>query len=73
MRPGQALWAWPRCVQDVAITQVAIDRRLTLIAWEAMNHWADDGSFDLHVFHKNNELAGYCSILQAMEPMGITG
>ena len=27
----------------------------------------------LHVFHKNNELAGYCSVLQAMELVGITG
>ncbi len=73
MRAGQVLWGWPHCVQDEAITQLAIDRRLTLIAWEAMNYWADDGSFGLHVFHKNNELAGYCSTLHAMELMGITG
>ena len=25
------------------------------------------------MFHKNNELAGYCSVLQAMELVGITG
>lgn len=43
MRPGQALWGWPHCVQNEAITQAAIDRRLTLIAWEAMQHWAADG------------------------------
>ncbi len=73
MREGQVLWGWPHCVQDEALTQLAIDRRLTLIAWEAMNHWADDGSFDIHVFHKNNELAGYCSVLHAMELTGITG
>jgi len=52
-RPGEVLWGWPHCVQDEVITQVAIDRRLTLIAWEAMNHWTDEGSFSLHVFHKN--------------------
>ncbi len=73
MREGQILWGWPHCVQDEAITQTAIDNRLTLIAWEAMNFWAGDGSFDLHVFHKNNELAGYSSVLQAMELLGITG
>ena len=28
------------CVQDEEITQLAIDRRLTLIAWEAMNLWS---------------------------------
>ncbi|HEX2195596.1 MAG TPA: N(5)-(carboxyethyl)ornithine synthase, partial [Actinomycetota bacterium] len=73
MRPGQVLWGWPHCVQDEALTQQAIDRRLTLIAWEAMNHWNDDGSFGIHVFHKNNELAGYCSVLHALQLAGRTG
>ena len=73
LRPGQVLWGWPHCVQDEKLTQVAIDRRLTLIAFEAMNHWHRDGSFSLHVFHKNNELAGYCSVLHAMQIGGSTG
>ena len=73
MREGQTLWGWPHCVQDEALTQVAIDRKLTLIAWEAMNHWYPDGSFDIHVFHKNNELAGYCSVLHALQLAGRTG
>ncbi|KRF36182.1 N(5)-(carboxyethyl)ornithine synthase [Nocardioides sp. Soil805] len=73
MRPGQVLWGWPHCVQDPELTQLAIDRELTLIAFEAMNHWTVDGRFGLHVFHKNNELAGYCSVLQAMQLTGITG
>ncbi|KRA38534.1 MULTISPECIES: N(5)-(carboxyethyl)ornithine synthase [unclassified Nocardioides] len=71
--PGQALWGWPHCVQDEALTQLAIDRKLTLIAFEAMNHWRRDGGFGLHVFHKNNELAGYCSVLHAMALAGLTG
>lgn len=70
---GQIVWGWPHCVQDAALTQIAIDRRLTLIAFEAMNHWQADGGFGLHVFHKNNELAGYCSVLHAMQLAGITG
>ncbi len=73
LRDGQTLWGWPHCVQDRAITQLAIDKNLTLIAWEAMNHWRDDGSFGLHVFHKNNELAGYCSVIQGLELCGSTG
>ena len=73
LAPGRIVWGWPHCVQDEVITQVAIDRRLTLIAWEAMNHWTDEGSFSLHVFHKNNELAGYCSVLHALALTGITG
>jgi alanine dehydrogenase len=73
LREGQILWGWPHCVQGAEITQLAIDRRLTLIAFEAMNHWAHDGEFSLHVFHKNNELAGYCSVLHALELIGTTG
>jgi alanine dehydrogenase len=73
MRVGQVLWGWPHCVQNRELTQVAIDRRLTLIAFEAMNHWNRDGSFNLHVFHKNNELAGYSSVLHAMQIAGSTG
>ncbi|MPZ94081.1 MAG: alanine dehydrogenase [Propionibacteriales bacterium] len=70
---GKVLWGWPHCVQDREVTQLAIDRRLTLIAFEAMNHWASDSGFGLHVFHKNNELAGYCSVLHALELTGSTG
>ena len=73
MREGQVLWGWPHCVQSPDVTQLAIDRRLTLIAFEAMQHWSGDGSFHLHVFHKNNELAGYCSVLHAMQLIGTTG
>jgi alanine dehydrogenase len=73
LREGQVLWGWPHCVQDTKLTQLAIERRLTVIAFEAMNHWTADGSFGLHVFHKNNELAGYCSVLHALQLAGSTG
>jgi alanine dehydrogenase len=73
LRDGQVLWGWPHCVQDTALTQLAIDKRLTLIAWEAMNHWTPDGSFVVHVFHLNNEMAGYCSVLHALSLAGSTG
>jgi len=70
---GQVVWGWPHCVQDREITQLAIDRELTMIAWEAMNHWTADGHFSVHVFHKNNEIAGYCSVLHALTLLGSTG
>ena len=73
LRRGQVVWGWPHCVQDERMTQLAIDRGLTLIAWEAMNHWTRDGNFSVHVFHKNNELAGYCSVLHALQLRGATG
>jgi len=70
---GRVLWGWPHCVQDAELTQMAVDRRLTLIAFEAMNHWTAGGDFSLHVFHQNNELAGYCSVLHALTLIGWTG
>ena len=73
MREGQTLCGWVHLVQDPVATQLAIDRRLTVIAWEAMNVWSDDGRFQVHVFHENNELAGYCSVLHAMQLRGLTG
>ena len=69
----RTLWGWPHCVQNAGLTQTAIDRRLTLIAFEAMNHWTSQGDFNLHVLHMNNELAGYCSVVHAMSLVGSTG
>lgn len=73
LRTGQVLWGWPHCVQNPELTQVAIDKKLTLVAWEEMNHWTPDGDFAVHVFHMNNELAGYSSVLHAMALTGSTG
>jgi alanine dehydrogenase len=73
LRHGQVLWGWPHCVQDRELTEQAIQRKQSLIAFEAMNLWRSDGSFKLHVFHKNNEMAGYCSVLHALELVGSTG
>jgi alanine dehydrogenase len=73
LRDGQVLWGWPHAVQDTEMTQISIDKRLTLIAWEAMNYWTPSEEVAVHVFHLNNELAGYCSVLHAMTLTGVTG
>jgi len=73
LHDGQVLWGWPHAVQDADLTQIAIDKKLTLIAWEAMNHMTPSGDFVVHVFHQNNELAGYCSVLHALTLSGSTG
>lgn len=73
LRDGQVLWGWPHAVQDAKMTQICIDKQLTLIAWESMNRWTPSGAFVVHVFHMNNELAGYCSVLHAMTLVGSTG
>ncbi len=72
LREGGVLWGWPHCVQQQAITQVAIDRRQSLIAWEAMYLWSR-GVRDMHLFYRNNEMAGYCSVLHALALAGLDG
>ena len=71
LRDGQILWGWPHFVQDPVLTQLAVDKRLTLIAWEAMNYWSTSGSFIVHVFHLNNEIAGYASVDASDDAHGI--
>ncbi len=73
MRVGGIMWGYPHCTQQRAITQVAIDRKLTLIAFEDMFVWGPNGNIGRHTFYKNNELAGYCAILHALELKGIDG
>ena len=73
LREGGLLWGWPHCVQQRALTQVAIERRQTLIAFEDMFVWGPDGQVGRHTFYKNNELAGYCAVLHALQLKGIDG
>jgi N5-(carboxyethyl)ornithine synthase len=73
LREGGLLWGWPHCVQQREITQVAIDRKQTLIAFEEMFVWSPDGQVGRHTFYKNNEIAGYCAVLHALQLKGIDG
>ncbi|GAB5465258.1 MAG: N(5)-(carboxyethyl)ornithine synthase [Candidatus Kapaibacteriales bacterium] len=73
MKEGGISWGWPHCVQQRDITQTAIDRNLTLIAWEAMHSWSDNGEWQGHTFQKNNEIAGYAGVNHAMNLLGVDG
>ncbi len=73
LKKGGTLWGYPHCTQQREITQVAIDRKLTLIAFEEMFVWGPNGSMGRHTFYKNNEMAGYCGVLHALELKGIDG
>ncbi len=73
MKKGAVLWGWPHCVQQRSVTQTAIDRRLTLIAWEGMHRWSRHGDWQMHIFNKNNELAGYAGVIHALNLIGIDG
>lgn len=73
VREGAVVWGWPHCVQQKEITQVSIDRKLTLIAWEEMFTWSRTGDKGMHTFYKNNELAGYAGVNHALSLTGIIG
>ena len=70
---GGILWGYPHCVQQRSHTQVAIDRKQTLIAFEDMFVWGPNGQIGRHTFYKNNEIAGYCAVLHALQLKGIDG
>lgn len=73
VRSGGIMWSWHHCVQQRAMTQVAIDRKLTLIAFEDMFIWGPNGEIGRHTFYKSNEMAGYCAVLHALQLKGIDG
>lgn len=73
MKHQQILCGWAHCVQQKNITQLAIDRRLTIIAWESMHAWSPAGEKLMHIFYKNNELAGYAAVIHCLQLMGIDG
>lgn len=73
MKKGGVLWGWAHCVQQHEITQTAIDRKLTVITWEGMNQWGQNGKWLSHTFARNNEIAGYAGVLHALGLTGIDG
>jgi len=73
LREGGTLWGYVHCVQQEDITQAAIDRKQTLIAFEDMYVWSPDGHLGRHTFYKNNEMAGYCGVIHALQLKGIDG
>jgi N5-(carboxyethyl)ornithine synthase len=73
IKEGGLIWGYPHCAQQNDITQTAIDRKLTLIAFEDMFVWSPEGRMGRHTFYKNNELAGYCAVIHALQLKGING
>lgn len=73
LREGQVLWGAVHCVQNEDIVQLGIDKRLTYIAMEHMFLWGPDGHKGTWIFHTQSELAGYCSVLHALQLLGLKG
>lgn len=64
LREGQIVFGWVHAVQNRAITDAIMGRRLTAVAWEEMFR---DGR---HVFWRNNELAGEAAVIHAFTLFG---
>jgi N5-(carboxyethyl)ornithine synthase len=73
LKEGGTLWGYPHCVQQSDMTQIAIDRKQTLIAFEDMFVWGPNQEIGRHTFYKNNEMAGYCAVLHTLQLKGIDG
>ncbi|MEE4260794.1 MAG: N(5)-(carboxyethyl)ornithine synthase [Bacteroidales bacterium] len=73
LKEGGILWGYPHCAQQMEVTQTAIDRKQTLIAFEDMFVWTPEGQIGRHTFYKNNELAGYSAVIHALQLKGIDG
>ena len=73
IKEGGIIWGYPHCAQQLQITQTAIDKKLTLIAFEDMYVWHPSGQMGRHTFYKNNEMAGYCAVIHALQLKGIDG
>ena len=73
LKDGGTIWGYPHCAQNTQITQTAIDKKLTLIAFEDMYVWTPSGQMGRHTFYKNNEMAGYSAVIHALQLKGIDG
>lgn len=73
LREGATLWGWLHFVLYGHLADVAIERRLTVITWEAMYEEASVDGRPLHTFHENNALAGYSGVLHALGHEGLDG
>lgn len=71
MHEGSVCFGWIHSVQNCDVVDIALQKKLTLIAWENMFVQTNRGK--VHVFAANNELAGYCSVNHALLSRGIDG
>lgn len=71
MSDGSVVWGWIHSIQNKKIAQIAIDKKLTLVAWENMYYKGKRNR--VHIFQKNNEMAGYCGVQHVLQLRGIDG
>ena len=64
LQEGQVVFGWIHAVQNRAITDRLIEKKVSAISWEDM---FEDGR---HVFWRNNELAGEAAVMHAFTLYG---
>lgn len=67
----QVLLGWLDCRYNHELYQVGIDKKMTFISLEFMYFWQDEKTPTKHIFYKNNELGGYCSVFHSLEVVDI--
>lgn len=72
-RQGQVLWGAVHTVQNEDIVSEALKKRMTFIAMEDMYSYKPNGQRDVWLFHTQSELAGYCSVMHALQLLGTKG
>lgn len=64
---NKIIFGWIHATQNHDITQICVDNKLTVYAWEKM--FDEDGR---HIFNINNQIAGQAAIFHAMLEYGKT-
>lgn len=64
LEDNKTLFGWIHAVQNKDLTDLLIDKKMTVIAWEDMYF------LGRHVFWKNNEIAGEAAVLHAYQSIG---
>jgi N5-(carboxyethyl)ornithine synthase len=72
MQESGILCGWTHAVQQRDITDLALEKKLTLIAWEEMFDETKSKE-ESHIFYRNNELAGYAGVLHYLQLKGDDG
>ena len=70
-REHQILWGALHCVQTPSIVDLAINKKMTLIAFEQMLTPNEDGK-DQSIFYRNREVAGVASVVHSLSLIGMT-
>jgi alanine dehydrogenase len=68
---NQIILGWLDCRYYHELNQVGINKKMTFIALEFMYFWQDEKTRTKHIFDKNNELGGYCSVWHSLEVLNM--